>query len=432
MSDEFDQMLDREVGREWRTTPDDPEAWRNLLLASDSELWSAKLIARTRLVEAIRARRRALLIHRGAGGDLIEATSQLLDPEAFTIGFVGRFVAYKRPTLFLRDPGRLLRLLSDPTRPVQIVFSGKAHPDDESGKALLRTVVDFATENGLQNRIVFIEDFDTTADRFLARGVDLWLNTPRRPLEACGIGGMKAGANGAMNLSTLDGWWDEVWNDADPTAPPIGWCIGTAGYFEDHDAQDASDANSLYEQLEHEIIPRFYERDGAGLPRRWLASVRQSMATLASTWSSHRMVQQYVERAYLPAGARMRQLASSDAEGARSLAREISRFERAWPHVSIAITDVASIEATGIEIHFEVTLGDLAPDDLDAELWVDPRGGPAYPLKATLVRHADGAARYRVSVGLASERHAEFAARVLPRIEGAASRFVPGLIAWSH
>jgi starch phosphorylase len=432
MSDEFDQVLDREVGREWRTTPDDPEAWRNLLLASDSELWSAKQIARTRLVEAVRARRRALLIHRGADRDLVEATGELLDPAAFTIGFVGRFVAYKRPTLFLRDPERLLRLLSDPARPVQIAFAGKAHPDDESGKDLLRTVVDFAAENGLQNRIVFIEDFDTTADRFLARGVDLWLNTPRRPLEACGIGGMKAGANGAMNLSTLDGWWDEVWNDADPMAPPIGWCIGTAGYFEDHDAQDESDAESLYEQLEHDIVPRFYERDTDGLPRRWLASVRQSMATLASTWSSNRMVQQYVENAYLPASSRMRLLTSSEAEGARTLAREIRRFELAWPLVGVTITNVASIEATGIEIGFDVDLGTLSPDDVDAELWVDPPSGPAYPLAASIESRNGPIAHYRVSMGLQSERHAEFAARVLPRIDGAASRFVPGLIAWSH
>ena len=151
---------------------------------------------------------------------------------------------------------------------------------------------------------MFIEDFDLTMDRALAQGVDLWLNTPRRPLEACGIGGMKAGANGSLNLSTLDGWWDEVWNDADPAAPPIGWCIGTAKHYEDLDVQDASDARSLYDTLEYKIVPTFYDRDAKGLPRAWLASIRQSMASLAPTWSVHRMVHDYVESFYLPGACR--------------------------------------------------------------------------------------------------------------------------------
>jgi starch phosphorylase len=233
---EIDRLLDRQLGEEWRKVPGAPESWSPMLDADDIELWAASRAARARLVAATRNRRRALLQLRGESDAAFEQIEDLLDPDALTIGFVGRFVAYKRPTLFLRDPDRLARLLSDPERPVQIVFAGKAHPNDEHGKRLLRSVTDFALERGLSNRLVFIEDFDLTADRVLAQGVDLWLNTPRRPLEACGIGGMKAGVNAALNLSTLDGWWDEVWNDAEPTAPPIGWSIGTAEHFDDHEA----------------------------------------------------------------------------------------------------------------------------------------------------------------------------------------------------
>ena len=277
---EIDRLFDRQLGEEWRKVPGEPESWASMLDADDAELWHARCASRARLVEATRARRLSLIGRRRSDAVAIDEAKQLLDPDAFTIGFVGRFVAYKRPTLFLRHPDRLARLLSDPDRPVQIVFAGKAHPNDEHGKRLLSMVTDFAQQRGFTRRLVFIEDFDLTADRALSQGVDLWLNTPRRPLEACGIGGMKAGVNGALNLSTLDGWWDEAWNDAMPGAPPIGWCIGTADTFEDHALQDELDAESLYDQLEHDIVPRFYDRDEHGIPRRWLASVRQSMATL--------------------------------------------------------------------------------------------------------------------------------------------------------
>ena len=259
-----------------------------------------------------------------------------LDPDALTIGFVGRFVAYKRPTLFLRDPDRLARILGDPDRPVQIIFGGKAHPRDEFGKQLLRQVIEFGHRRHLEHRVVFIEDFDITMDRTLSQGVDLWLNTPRRPLEACGIGGMKAGVNGSLNLSTLDGWWDEVWNDADPGAAPIGWCIGTGRSYEDFEAQDASDAESLYEALEHHIVPMFLR---PGRPRH-----PSRLARLGPRVDG----EPGVDVALAPHGARLRRvllpavcpperwLAAHGSARARDSLRRSSGSSAAWPLLSVA------------------------------------------------------------------------------------------------
>ena len=361
----------------------------------------------------------------------MDEASQLLDPDAFTIGFVGRFVAYKRPTLFLRDPDRLARLLSDPDRPVQIVFAGKAHPNDEHGKRLLNQVTDFAQQRGLTRRLVFIEDFDLTADRALAQGVDLWLNTPRRPLEACGIGGMKAGVNGALNLSTLDGWWDEAWNDAMPGAPTIGWCIGTADAYEDHQLQDELDAESLYLQLEQEIVPSFFDRDDEGVPRGWLASVRQSMATLAETWRSHRMVEQYVDDHYLPSAVRVARLQTNGATRARRLAVALDRVTAAWPAVRVEVAATSTVDGVcTVDLH--TNLGELVPRDVTVDLWVMAPDATSYPVAAHfLVGPVGPAATFAYRAAVRIEEGMRFAARVLPVLEDAPSRFLPGLIAWS-
>jgi starch phosphorylase len=429
---EIDRLLDRQLGEEWRRVPGEPESWSRLLDADDAELWHASCVARQRLVVATRDRRRDAFGPEVSDHER-EEVDRLLDPDAFTIGFVGRFVAYKRPTLFLSDPERLERLLTVPKRPIQIVFAGKAHPDDEYGKRLLQTVTDFATQRDLSHRLVFIEDFDLTADRALAQGVDLWLNTPRRPLEACGIGGMKAGVNGALNFSTLDGWWDEVWNDAIAGAPPIGWCIGTDELIEDHELQDALDAESLYTQLEREIVPCFFERDEAGIPRRWLASVRQSMATLADTWRSHRMVQQYVDDYYLPSAVRAGRLMNYDTVRARRLAWNIERVERAWPAVTVEVLGVER-GAEIISVDVAVAHPGIGASDLSVDVWVQLPDAAPYPVAAHRVA-ADSVvtsgAAYRARLAVKGLESADFAARVLPRVEDSPSRFLPNLIAWS-
>jgi starch phosphorylase len=431
-SNEIEEMFDEQIGSSWKTTPRSPATWQQVAGTGDEGLWAARCRARVRLIEFTRGRRNEQLARRGADEARLSATETFLDPDALTIGFVGRFVAYKRPTLFLRDPERLAGILGDPDRPVQIIFGGKAHPRDEFGKQLLCEVIDFAHGHHLEHRVVFIEDFDITMDHNLSQGVDLWLNTPRRPLEACGIGGMKAGVNGALNLSTLDGWWDEVWNDADPGAAPIGWCIGTGRRrYEDFELQDAGDAQSLYDTLERKIVPCFYDRDSQGLPRAWLASVRQSMASLAPTWDSHRMVRDYVETFYLPGARRERWLEAHAGARARELSSALERLHNAWPAIRVLVESATVGPGGTVQAEIVADLGSLEPRDVSVQLWVAPTLGEPYPVPTSFEGRREHVALYRAQVPHEAGLDAFLAARVLPCHPGLDDPYVPGRITWS-
>ena len=423
-------LLTAALGSKWRTTPGDRVEWSRVLEINESDLWQAKNASRAGLVEYTRRRARQELARRHATIERVPPV-ELLDPARLTIGFVGRFVAYKRPTLLLSDPERFAAILKDPARPVQVVFAGKAHPNDVGGKQLLQSMMEFAERFGLEDRVVFIADFDTTMDRALAQGVDVWLNTPRRPLEACGVGGMKAGMNGVLNFSTLDGWWDEACLDADLAAPPIGFSIGTAGPYADEATQDDLDAESLYTMLEEEIAPRFYDRDAEGVPRRWMASIKQSMATLAPTWDSLRMTREYTERFYLPGLARSRELRSGGAVLARAHAREIERLRRNWPSLWVAVEDPgSSLEARRVEV--SVGLGGLDPADLRVQLWIGAEGTEPRVLDVTLLEHAGATARYGVTLTPVDGDREEVVARIGPSPRHTAGEAIPGLITWSQ
>jgi starch phosphorylase len=431
LSPEMEDLLHRELGQQWRTTPGNPHMWRALLDVPDEELWAVHQAGRTRLVEYARDWLRLQSTRRGGSS---KGLDNVLDPEVLTLSFVGRFVAYKRPTLFLTDPDRLARILDDPNRPVQLVFAGKAHPKDLAGKELLREVVEFARSSGLRHRIVFLEDFDVEMDRHLVQGVDVWLNTPRRPLEACGIAGMKAGANGGLNLSTIDGWWDEAWRQADPSAPPIGWSIGTDRDHSDVAEQDAADALSLYEQLENSIVPTFYDRGPDGVPHGWVAAMKTSMATLAPIWTSHRMVQDYTERIYLPQAAIAASFAADRSAKARGLAAFLAAMRAAWPAVRVRSVLASIGEAPGeLVVEAAVELGAIDRGAVVVQLWVDHGdGGRAHPRPMRASRAMGGVHRYvatlRVEPG---EREPVVAARVLPRHPDLLEPLDTGLVAWS-
>jgi starch phosphorylase len=400
--------------------------WSKLQQADDAELWRVKNAARNELVEFARRRARKDLARRNAPSERVAAVS-VLHPDYLTIGFIGRFVSYKRPTLLLRHPERLARLLKDKDRPVQIVFAGKAHPNDQSGKKLLADMIEFAATYDVVDRVVFIVDFDTTMDRHMAQGADVWLNTPRRPLEACGVGGMKAGMNGALNFSTIDGWWDEALTDADPDAPPIGFTIGTDEPYEDEALQDDHDAASLYDVLEHEIIARFYDRGPDGLPHRWLASVKQAMSTLAPTWDSLRMTRDYTENYYLPGLAKVQQLRAGGAKAARDRAAGQARLRREWSslHMSV-VSDEAKKNRRAIAVVVE--LGQLEPADVRVQLYAQVQGLPVVS-DAILVDRQGARARYEGRLAVAAD--VEVVARMIPSALHTDNEALPGLIAWS-
>jgi len=435
VSPEMGSVLSETLGPAWLTRPLDRSSWVQAREIDDHAAWAARTANRARLVENARGWLRLQAARRAYADRTTLAPDARLDPDALTVGFVGRFVAYKRPTLFLTDPERLAHILGDDDRPVQIVFAGRAHPSDFAGKDLLRDVVRFARDAGLAHRIVFLEDFDITMDQWLSQGVDVWLNTPRRPDEACGIAGMKAGISGALNFSTLDGWWDEVWRAADPGRPPIGWVIGSDAAYADPVEQDAADAQSLYDVLEHEIVPAFYERDADGLPRRWIGSVKESLATLGPVWTSTRMVREYTERYYVPGRDAARALRKRKGARARDLAAYLARARAEWPAITVHDLEVGRDESGDARISVSVALGALDPADVDVQVWADPGGGR--PARAVGSMRPEGPGpdarlRYtaRITAAVAPDG-TDFAVRALPHHPDLTDVMSAGCITWS-
>ena len=294
---ELDRLYRRYLGKDWVARHDDSALWQGVASIPDAELWDARRSLKRRLLRFLRDRaRRQWSAGQGAPVQVV-AAGALLDPGALTLGFARRFATYKRATLILRDPARLRAALTDPKRPVQLIVAGKAHPADEPGKQVLQAVYRAATDPAFGGRIVFVEDYDMHVARHLVQGVDVWLNTPRPPLEASGTSGQKAALNGVPNLSVPDGWWAEAYDGSN------GWAVGApeAGVGDD-EARDAADAEALYRLLETEVVPLYYDRDPAGIPSKWLGVAKQAIRTAAPRFSARRMVKEYVERFYLPAG----------------------------------------------------------------------------------------------------------------------------------
>ncbi|MGE5221122.1 MAG: alpha-glucan family phosphorylase [Omnitrophica WOR_2 bacterium] len=288
-------LYDRYMGRDWLERLDDPSLWENIENIPDAELWAVRRHLKRKLVAYMRERARQQWLHEGVHPVQVLAAGVLLDPYALTIGFARRFATYKRANLVLRDLDRLLSIVNRPNMPVQIIFAGKAHPADEPGKLLIQNVYRSVkkAENG--GRLVFLDDYDMNLARYLVQGVDIWLNTPRRPNEASGTSGQKAAMNGILNFSVLDGWWLEGYNGRN------GWVIGEDKEYENFEQQDQADAESLYRTLENEIVPLYYnDRSADGLPGDWIAMMKESMRTLTPRFSMRRMVKEYTERLYYP------------------------------------------------------------------------------------------------------------------------------------
>jgi starch phosphorylase len=294
LSLELSRLLDRYLDEAWRERHDDPSVWEDVLTIPDEELWATRGRMRSYMYDFVRERVRERWM-RDVTHTRVVAGGTLLDPGAFTIGFARRMTAYKRPDLIFSDPDRLARLLNDQRRPVQIVFAGKAHPADEGGKHALQGIYRRALDPRYAGRIAFVEDYDLHVAHYLVQGCDVWLNNPRKPMEASGTSGMKAASNGVLNVSIGDGWWAEGFADGN------GWMIDPGVQYDDQGQQDAADADALYRLLETEVVPAFYDRDAQDIPRRWVHMVKESIRTVAPHFSTRRMLKEYVERMYLPA-----------------------------------------------------------------------------------------------------------------------------------
>jgi starch phosphorylase len=362
VSSEIADVLERHVLPEWDEAGTD--RWARILDARDDELWRGRAVGRERMVAFVRRRLRESFHSRGFSPSDLNWTDDVLDPSALTICFARRFATYKRATLLLAQPERLKALLLDTERPVQFVFAGKSHPADDSGKAMIQGIVRFAADLGVRHRFVFLEDYDIAVARALYQGADVWLNNPRRPQEACGTSGMKAALNGALNCSILDGWWDECFDGEN------GWAITSAEALEDDEKRDAAEAHSLFELLERQIVPLFYDRTGP-TPKGWLAKMKHAFRTLGPYVTASRQVRDYVTELYEPAGAHATRLTADGLQPAKDLSVWKARVLGAWHGVHVDAVESSTEPAdVGEErtVSAVVALGDLAPDDVQVQL----------------------------------------------------------------
>ncbi|MEW6348759.1 MAG: alpha-glucan family phosphorylase [Thermodesulfobacteriota bacterium] len=371
VSKEMADLLSRYLGANWVQDPDNEKIWPRVQSIPNDELWRVHETRRERLVTFCRRR---LASHGLFSGETsvrdVRRAREVLNPEALTIGFARRFAPYKRAGLVFTDPDRLLALVSDKRRPVQFIFGGKAHPRDNLGKELIKNVVHIARQEGFRRKLVFLEDYDINVARYLVQGVDVWLNNPRRPYEACGTSGMKAAANGALNLSVLDGWWPEGYDATN------GWAIGNGEEYDDPAYGDKFEAQCLYDLLETEVIPRFFDRGPNGVPNRWVEMMKNSMATICRRFNSHRMIEQYLEEYYIQAGIAHQILGENRLARARELRAWKQRVKEVWKDVQVV--DVTAPQGDSLSLGSSLTvnallqLGRLTPEEVVVSLWYGP------------------------------------------------------------
>ena len=350
-----------------KTEPALEEIWARANDIPDEEIWRTHEVRRERLVTFARVRLQVQLKRRGASDSEINYAKGVLNSKALTIGFARRFATYKRADLIFRDLDRLTRILINQDMPVQFIIAGKAHPRDNAGKDIIKKIVKFTNQPELRGCIVFIEDYDMNVARYFMQGVDVWLNNPRRPLEASGTSGMKAAANGALNVSILDGWWDEAY------MPEVGWAIGLGEVYDNENYQDDVESNALYNILEKEVVPLFYELGEGRIPRKWIQKMKNTLSMIVPYYNTHRMVHQYFSDCYLPAIERFNRLKAESCARVRTLALWKEHISKHWGEIKIVKIDAdgkGPFEVGGsITIKARIQLGELQPDDVSVELY---------------------------------------------------------------
>jgi starch phosphorylase len=456
VSSDMAQLYDRYLGTHWRglapsslgalTQPrsptrndrepwDESYTWKRVDTIPDAELWRTHERRRERLVAFARGRLRKQMVGRNALPAEIARADEVLDPDALTIGFARRFATYKRGTLIFRNLDRLTALINHKDRPIQFIFAGKAHPRDHGGKELIAEIMQFARRPEFRRRVVFLEDYDMNVARYLVQGIDVWLNNPRRPLEASGTSGMKVCVNGGMNLSVLDGWWVEGYQGDN------GWAIGAGEEYTDLAYQDDIESRAIYDLLEQEIVPLFYTRGSDGLPRGWLKRMKRSIASLCPAFNTGRMVAEYATTCYLPSARRYQKLATSDLKAARELATWRRALGKNWPQVRI--TDVQAAGADPLHVggslvvKARVQLGHLSPDDVQVQLFhglVDNLGEIPRPSTVLMLTNGTppegGTWLFQGTIPCRTSGQHGYTVRVLPRHANLSSPFEPGLVCW--
>jgi glycogen phosphorylase len=436
ISREMGTLLDRYLDPAWRKEESRREVWSTVDSVPDAELWRTHERRRERLVAFTRTRLKKQLENRSASQSAIEAADEVLNPDALTIGFARRFATYKRATLLFRNLERLKKILNTPNRPIQIIFAGKAHPHDNGGKELIRQIVNIARDEAFRHSMVFVENYDMNIARHLIQGVDVWLNTPQRPKEASGTSGMKVIYNGGLNCSILDGWWAEAYSS------DVGWAIGNGEEYPDSELEQQNyiESEALYNLLEQDIIPLFYERGRDGLPREWIAKVKNSMRTLAPYFNTRRMVQEYAEKYYMPQYENVLEMAEGKMEEGLAFAAWRAKLEKSWKHVQIRGVETPSTYVkvgSEIQVNALVDLGSLLPKDVRVQLYYgdlntqgDIGRGEAVDMAPNGV-DGNGTCKFTAEISYATSGERGLSVRVLPYHPYLRTSFLPGLITWA-
>jgi starch phosphorylase len=426
-SAEADELWTEACGKDrWLGTAGIME--QNMRSVSDARLWEFRIQARQSFVEYVRDRLSRQLATSGATPTAVAEAKQIFDPDVLTLGFARRFAAYKRPNLLLHDPERLLRILSNPQHPVQLIMAGKAHPEDRTGQDLIRQWTQFIRRPEARRHVIFLSDYNMLLSENLVQGVDVWINTPRRPWEACGTSGMKVLVNGGINLSELDGWWAEAYT------PEVGWALGDGQEHGDDPAWDAHEADALYDLLEREVIPEFYSRDKEGIPVAWVKRMRESMAQLTPQFSSSRTVREYTEQHYLPAAVAYRERSANKGAFGVQMIDWRHALEQKWDALRFG---EVKFETIGGQHVFEgqIYLDGLDPETVRVELYADGiNGGAPERVEMQRVRPLVGATNgyaYRAVVS-AKRPASDYTARLIPKRDSVAIPLEENHILWQR
>ena len=434
ISYEFAGLFQRYIGDDWIDEPSDQTLWERIADIPDAELWRSHERRKERLVSFARNRLKMQLERRGLSKHMIAYADEVLDPEALTIGFARRFATYKRGNLIFRNLERIKKILTNKEKPVQIIIAGKAHPKDDKGKEIIKSIVALTSDPDLKYKVVFLEDYDMNVAHYLVQGVDIWLNNPLRPQEASGTSGMKAAVNGAINFSVLDGWWCEGYNGEN------GWVVGSTDTYNDLEYQNEMESRSIYELLEKEIVPLFYDRGQDDLPRGWITKMKACMQTVGPMFNTNRMIEDYTRKFYVPSMELTEKMKANDYELAKKKTDWQSNIERNWNRVSIISADDNTGSKTikigePLKIRARVNLAGIAPEDVFVQVYAgylntkNVLSNEIFVNMKLVSKEQDGTCIYEIEAPIKIVGHCGYTIRIVPQYMDKVE-YIPGIIKW--
>ncbi|MDP4091792.1 MAG: alpha-glucan family phosphorylase [Bacillota bacterium] len=437
LSPSFKYLFDKYLNPEWLDKLYQKDIWDDIEKIPDEEIWKIHCALKSKMIDFLRQRLKGQRTENGDSIESLREVDSLLSPDALTIGFARRFATYKRANLIFRDAARIQRILNNPNMPVQIIFAGKAHPADRPAHEIIKNIHDIARQEGFKGKVILVENYNMTLARNLVQGVDIWLNNPRRPLEASGTSGQKVCINGVVNFSVLDGWWCEGYNGKN------GWPIGDDTFYGNEFYQDNADSESIYDTLENQIIPSYYYKDEKGIPVKWVKIMKESIRSLLPQYSTHRMVQEYTGKMYMPLIGRMSKIESSNYELARGLSNWKQNIERNWPSVEISadrsvsqLKDLNSVSGEPVKVYASVRLGSISPADVKVEVYYGLIGknniieNPEVLEMQMTEKADDGTYKYCADIKLYDGGEYGYTFRVMPYHPDMINRYETGLVRW--